>query len=253
MNTQNTNNTPTNNTEAELAEQRQERREQLGRFSHDLEQGLETISRYSNAVTVFGSARFGEDHPDYIRARELGGLLAKNGHTVITGGSKGIMEAANRGAYENGGQSVGLNIQLPQEQNENGYTTDSLSFRYFFPRKVMLAYSSRVFAVFPGGFGTLDELFEILTLVQTKKMPAAPIILIGTEFWQPLDDYIKQAFRDAAKTIDFDDTDLYHITDDLNEVINIANQVKARSVEEAHQMLDFQDSTKPSPSLNIQE
>lgn len=250
MDNQNTNTTtPTINPsrEADIQAKKQERAEQLARFSKDLEYGLETISRYENAVTVFGSARFKEDHPDYIKARELGGLLAQNGHTVITGGSRGIMEAANRGAFENGGQSVGLNIELPHEQAENPYTTDSRSFRYFFPRKVMLAYSSRVFAVFPGGFGTLDELFEVLTLIQTGKMPAAPVVLIGTEFWKPLDDYIKAAFRDSKQTIDADDTDLYVITDDLGEVVNIANQARSRSVEEAHRMLDYQDSQKPDP------
>ena len=149
---------------------------QLQNFTQDFHRGLGLISKYSNSVTVFGSARFNEDHPEYIKARELGGLLAKFGHPVITGGSKGIMEAANRGAYENGGQSIGLNIQLPHEQSENGYTTDSMGFKYFAPRKVMLAYSSGVFVVFPGGFGTLDELFEIVTLVQTGKMPPVSIV-----------------------------------------------------------------------------
>lgn len=224
--------TTINNNPIITEDRHEELSQQLVRFNEDLQQGLATISRYENAVTIFGSARFKEDHPDYIKARELGGLLAKNGHTVITGGSIGIMEAANRGAFENGGKSVGLNIELPYEQAENPYTTDSMSFRYFFPRKVMLAYSSRVFAVFPGGFGTLDELFEILTLVQTNKMPATPIILIGTKFWKPMDEYIRQHFRDDMQTIDFDDTELYHITDDISEVVTIADQCRNHSATE---------------------
>lgn len=240
-----------NNREETIAEQQEMRRMQMKRFTDDLQHGLDTVSRYSNAVTVFGSARFKENHPDYIKARELGKLLAKNGHTVITGGSKGIMEAANRGAYESGGQSVGLNIKLPEEQGENPYTTDAMSFQYFFPRKVMLAYSSRVFVVFPGGFGTMDELFEILTLVQTGKMPLSPIILVGVKFWKPLDAYIQQHLRDEMKTISPNDIHLYTITDNLEDVLSIANQVKERSVTEAFQMLDLQDADINPPDEEI--
>src|SRR5690606_33100205 len=198
----------------------------------DFHNGLRLISKYSNSVTVFGSARFGEQHPEYVKARELGGLLAKFGHPVITGGSRGIMEAANRGAYENDGESIGLNIILPNEQSENGYTTDSMTFRYFAPRKVMLAYSSSVFAVFPGGFGTLDELFEIITLVQTGKMPPVSIVLIGSDFWKPLDSFIRYYLEKETKTISPGDTNLYYITDDLEEVIVIANQARERSITE---------------------
>ena len=205
---------------------------QLQDFTKDFRRGLHLISKYSNSVTVFGSARFNEGHPEYIKARELGGLLAKFGHPVITGGSKGIMEAANRGAFENGGESVGLNIELPHEQSENGYTTDSMGFRYFAPRKVMLAYSSGVFVVFPGGFGTLDELFEIITLVQTSKMPPVSIVLVGTEFWKPLDSYIRYYLEQEMKTISPGDTELYYITDDLEEVLVIANQARERSITE---------------------
>ena len=204
----------------------------LQNFTRDFHQGLQLISKYSNSVTVFGSARFGEDHPEYIKARELGGLLAKFGHPVITGGSKGIMEAANRGAFENGGQSIGLNIELPHEQAENGYTTDSVGFKYFAPRKVMLTYSSGVFVVFPGGFGTLDELFEIITLVQTSKMPPVSIVLVGSAFWRPLDSYIRYYFEKEMKTISPGDAELYYITDDLSDVVTIANQARERSITE---------------------
>jgi uncharacterized protein (TIGR00730 family) len=220
--------------------------EQLQNFTKDFHRGLRLISKYSNSVTVFGSARFGEDHPEYIKARELGGLLAKFGHPVITGGSKGIMEAANRGAYENGGESIGLNIHLPHEQSENGYTTDSMSFRYFAPRKVMLAYSSSVFAVFPGGFGTLDELFEIITLVQTGKMPPVSIVLIGSDFWKPLDSYIRYYLEKEMKTISPGDTNLYYITDDLEEVIVIANQARERSITEVFLADEEQIGATPS-------
>lgn len=209
---------------------------QLQDFTQDFRLGLQLITKYSDAVTVFGSARFDEDHPEYIRARELGGLLAKMGHPVITGGSRGIMEAANRGAYENGGESVGLNIMLPHEQSENGYTTDAMTFRYFAPRKVMLAYSSSVFVVFPGGFGTLDELFEIMTLVQTGKMPPVSIVLVGSDFWKPLDSYIRYYLEREARTVSPGDADLYHITDDLTEVVVIANQARERSITEAFEM-----------------
>ena len=219
---------------------------QLHNFTHDFQEGLKLISKYNNSVTVFGSARFGENHPEYIKARELGGLLAKFGHPVITGGSRGIMEAANRGAYENGGESIGLNIQLPHEQSENGYTTDSMGFKYFAPRKVMLAYSSGVFVVFPGGFGTLDELFEIVTLVQTGKMPPVSIVLVGSEFWKPLDSYIRYYFEKEMKTISPGDTDLYYITDDLEEVVTIANQARERSITEVFESVENHISAAPS-------
>lgn len=220
--------------------------EQLQGFTRDFHQGLSLISKYSNSVTVFGSARFGEQHPEYIRARELGGLLAKLGHPVITGGSRGIMEAANRGAYENGGESVGLNIILPHEQSENNYTTDAMTFRYFAPRKVMLAYSSSVFVVFPGGFGTLDELFEIMTLVQTGKMPPVSIVLVGSEFWKPLDSYIRYYLEKEAKTISPGDAELYYITDDLEEVVTIANQARERSITEVFRSVEGQIGAAPS-------
>ena len=223
-------------------------------FTKDFHQGLQFISKYSNSVTVFGSARFTEDHPEYIKARELGGLLAKFGHPVITGGSKGIMEAANRGAYENGGDSIGLNIQLPHEQSENGYTTDSMTFKYFAPRKVMLSYTSGVFVVFPGGFGTLDELFEIITLVQTSKMPPVSIVLVGTDFWKPLDSYIRYYLDKEMRTISPEDTSLYYITDDLGEVLTIANQARERSITEVFEIgQDHGGPAVSAPTSLIQE
>jgi uncharacterized protein (TIGR00730 family) len=137
-------------------------------------------------VTVFGSARFGEDHPYYIKARELGGEISKLGFTVITGGGPGIMEAANRGAFEEGGRSIGCNIVLPHEQKENPYVQQSIEFKYFFVRKTLLLKYSYAFVIMPGGWGTMDELFEALTLIQTGKIKEFPVILIGREYWKHL-------------------------------------------------------------------
>lgn len=245
MNTQNKQ-SPVNNREHTLEDIAEKIDGQLQNFTEDFRKGLALISKYNNAVTVFGSARFGEQHPEYIKARELGGMLAKLGHPVITGGSRGIMEAANRGAFENDGESIGLNIQLPHEQSENNYTTDSMSFKYFAPRKVMLSYSSGVFVVFPGGFGTLDELFEVLTLVQTSKMPPVSVVLVGSEFWKPLDSYLRYYFEKEAKTISPGDTELYYITDDLEEVVTIANQARERSITEVFNAVEEQIGAGPS-------
>ena len=193
-------------------------------YARDLEHGLRLIRTYPQGVTVFGSARLPEHHLDYKKARELGRLLANNGHTVITGGGPGIMEAANRGAYEYGGRSVGLNITLPHEQHVNPYLTDRYEFRYFFARKVMLAMSSKVYVLFPGGFGTMDELTEILTLMQDFKMPKMPIFLIGKTFWRPLDKFFRNR-QLSRHLVDKDDLKIYTITDDINQVVKAANKI----------------------------
>lgn len=195
--------------------------ERVERIEKEFKAGFELVNGYVNTVTVFGSARFLEDNEYYIQARKLGGELAKEGFTVITGGGGGIMEAANRGAYEVGGKSIGFNIQLPHEQQLNGYTTESMPFRYFFARKVMLAYAASALICFPGGFGTLDELFEVVTLVQTGKMPPVPIILVGKEFWAPLDDFIRTSLLDKLGVISHGDEDLYKLTDDLEDIKKI--------------------------------
>lgn len=137
-------------------------------------------------VTVFGSARFAEDHPYYIKARELGAEISKLGFTIITGGGPGIMEAANRGAFEVGGRSIGCNIMLPHEQKENPYVQQSIEFKYFFVRKTLLLKYSYAFVIMPGGWGTMDELFEALTLIQTGKIKEFPVILIGRDYWKNL-------------------------------------------------------------------
>jgi uncharacterized protein (TIGR00730 family) len=157
------------------------------RIMAEFVEGFETLSRIPKAVTVFGSARSRPGDPDYRRAQELGRALAKAGHVVITGGGPGDMEGVCRGAFEAGGQTIGVRIELPHEEKPNPYLTHVLSFRYFFVRKVMFVKYTKAFVILPGGFGTLDELFEALTLVQTLKVPAFPVILAGDdEYWEGL-------------------------------------------------------------------
>jgi len=170
------------------------------------------------AITVFGSARFDEKHHYYQASREMGGRIAELGFATITGGGPGVMEAANRGAFEKGGESVGCNIKLPFEQKANPYLTKSLTFELFFIRKVMLVKYSYAFIIMPGGFGTMDEFFETLTLVQTKTITGFPIVLYGKEYYQPLMDYIEEMSKQG--TISPDDMKLVLLTDDMTEAMN---------------------------------
>jgi len=165
--------------------------------------GFRTLHFVGPCVTVFGSARYPESHPYYRMAREVGAAVARAGFTVMTGGGPGIMEAANRGARDAGGRSVGCNIELPMEQRPNPYLDDFITFRHFYVRKVMLVKYSYAFIVCPGGFGTLDEAFEALTLIQTGKIERFPVIVMGTDFWRPLRELVEQLA--AAKTIDAED------------------------------------------------
>lgn len=169
-------------------------------------------------ITVFGSARFKEDHPYYQAAVEVGKRIAALGFTTMTGGGPGIMEAANRGAYENGGKSVGVNIKLPFEQHVNPYVHKNFTLKYFFIRKVILVKYSYAFIILPGGFGTMDEYFEALTLVQTKTINNFPIVLLGKAYFQPLMEYCE--FMVAEGTISLDDLNLILITDDMDEAMN---------------------------------
>lgn len=189
------------------------------RIMAEFVEGFETISKYEKAVTFFGSARLKSRNPHYKEAQQLAQLLSKDNYTVITGGGPGIMEAANRGAFETkgGGKSVGLNIELPMEQILNTYVHDSQSFHHFFTRKVMLALASEIYIYCPGGFGTLDELFELLTLIQTKKIPATPVVLLNKDFWQPLLDWCKKTLVQEYKTISPEDMDLFYLADDAND------------------------------------
>lgn len=180
-------------------------------------EGFDIIRRYGLAVTFFGSARASFEDNVYKDATELAKRFAKKGFAVITGGSAGIMQAANRGAFEVGGASVGLNINLPDKQTYNPYLTDRFGFDHFFVRKVMLTYASEAYIYFPGGFGTLDEFFEIVTLVQTKKIKTVPIVLIGTEFWKPLLSFIEEKLYKEHHAINEEDMKLYMLVDSVNE------------------------------------
>ncbi len=204
---------------------------ELGEFTHtdswrvlriqsEFVQGINALAELGAAVSVFGSARFGEAHPDYAQARTMGKTLVDAGFAVITGGGPGLMEAANRGALEAGGVSVGLNIELPFEQKGNSYTTISVNFRYFFVRKTMFVKYSNGFVIFPGGFGTMDELFEALTLVQTKKIDKFPIILIGSDYWRGLIDWVKSTLLESG-AISPDDLNLLVVTDSIEEARDI--------------------------------
>ena len=193
-------------------------------YARDLSQGLKLLRTIPQGVTVFGSARVREGDKYYDKARELGAEMAKNGHAITTGGGPGIMEAANRGAFEYGGRSVGLNITLEHEQFANQYLTDVLEFKYFFARKVMLCMASKVFVYFPGGFGTLDELSEILCLKQENKMPRMPMFLFGKSYWRGLDKFFRTKTA-GKKYIQLSDTHIYKITDDIEEIVRAANKV----------------------------
>ncbi|QVL29924.1 TIGR00730 family Rossman fold protein [Telmatocola sphagniphila] len=187
-----------------------------GEFVH----AFDALAEVGSAVTIFGSARTDRNDPMYQAAREVAGLLAKAGFAVITGGGPGIMEAANRGAKEAGGLSIGCNIELPHEQSVNSYVDISINFRYFFCRKTMFMKYAEGFVLFPGGFGTLDELFEALTLIQTKKIQQFPVVLFGTAYWKGLFDWIRNPVLTEGK-IDAGDLDLVQITDSPEEAASI--------------------------------
>jgi uncharacterized protein (TIGR00730 family) len=180
--------------------------------------GFEFLRKYKLAATFFGSARPhpGEEGID-DRASKLAAKLARSGFAIISGGAGGVMEAANKGAHSVGGQSLGLNIQLPEEQHVNAYLSDSITFNYFFTRKVMLAFASEVYIFFPGGYGTLDEFLEILTLVQTNKVKRVPIVLFDKEYWTPIVDMFENHLYAKYKTISKDDLSLYVVADTVDE------------------------------------
>ena len=192
------------------------------RILSEFVEGFDALAAVGPAVTVFGSARTKPDHRYYAMARELGRLLATQGYAVITGGGPGLMEAANRGCQEGGGLSVGLNIELPMEQGLNAYCDLGVEFRYFFARKTMFVKYADAFVIFPGGYGTLDELFEALILIQTKKVQNFPVILMGSEYWAGLLDWIRGTLLTQA-AIGPEDVDLLRVTDDPAEACQIVN------------------------------
>jgi len=185
-------------------------------------EGFTFLAGIQKSVTFFGSARLPQDNPYSQLAYTLAHRLAERGYTVVTGGGPGIMEAANHGAFDAKGESVGLNIQLPREQRSNPYVKQEMSFRFFFSRKVMLDFSAEAYIVFPGGFGTLDELFELLTLIQTGKMEHnVPVILMGSAFWTPLLEWIEQEMLAKLQTIEPKDMQIWRLTDDIDEVVHL--------------------------------
>ena len=189
------------------------------RIADEFLQGFETVAQIPKpAVTIFGSARVGAAHPTYLAAREVGSLFAKEGFAVITGGGPGVMEAANRGAQEAGGVSVGFNIELPHEQDSNPYIDIGLTFQHFYVRKTMFVKPAEGFVIFPGGFGTLDELFEALTLIQTGKVVHFPVVLFGSAYWRGLLDWIQERLL-AEGMISSEDEDLLVVTDDVGEAV----------------------------------
>lgn len=195
----------------------------LGRIFMEFLRGFRALHFVGPCVTIFGSARVSREDPHYAMARALAARMAELGFTVMTGGGPGIMEAANRGAHEAGGYSIGCNIELPHEQEPNPYVDRFITFRYFFVRKVMLVKYSVAFVVLPGGFGTLDELFESLTLLQTGKIAAFPVVLMGTEYWGPLLEFLRGTLA-ARGMIAPADLDLLTVTDSLDDAVAAIRQ-----------------------------
>lgn len=193
----------------------------------ELFNGIRRFHFMGPCVTVFGSARFKEEHPCYAQAREVGALLARAGFTVMTGGGPGIMEAANRGARDAGGRSVGCNIKLPREQHHNPYLDHWITFEHFFIRKLMLRKYSYAFIACPGGFGTLDEVFETLTLIQTEKILDFPVGLLGTEYWKPLVTFLRERLL-KEKMIDEADVDKLRVSDSPEELVEWVREIALR-------------------------
>lgn len=205
---------------------------QICLMNEEFRQGFEIVKKNKDgnkSVTFWGSARLPVENEYYQKALRLSRRIAGELNAmIVTGGGPGIMEAGNRGAYELGRPSLGLTINLPSEQITNRYVTEDIPFYFFFTRKVLMAYSAEAYLYFPGGFGTLDELFEILTLVQTGKISKMPIILVGEKFWRPLDDFIKQALLTENQTISPEDLGLYTITDDEDKILQMIKDAPMR-------------------------
>jgi uncharacterized protein (TIGR00730 family) len=200
-------------------------------INEEFRQGFDILkehTEHTKSVTFWGGARFKDGDKYYEIAERLAKRIGSLGYAIVTGGGPGIMEAGNKGATEAGAHSIGATITLPFEQATNPYVKEEIPFYFFFTRKVILAYSAEVYLYFPGGFGTFDELFEILTLVQTKKIQRVPIILVGSEFWKPLDDFIRSVMLEKHDTISEADLSLYQILDDEQEILEIVRNAPLR-------------------------
>jgi hypothetical protein len=199
------------------------------RIMSEFVDGWQFLADFKKTVTIFGSARTPETDEWYKEARKLGNLLAKNHFSVVTGGGPGIMEAGNRGCFEKGGNSIGIDIKLPFEQKSNPFTNKSQGFHYFFTRKVMLVYSADAYVYFPGGLGTFDELFEILTLIQTKKITDnIPVVLVGKEFWTPMVKWLEEIIIKKYKTASPEDIHLFTVVDTAEEALKIIKKAHGR-------------------------
>jgi len=204
------------------------------RIMGEFVEGFDALAKVGPAVTIFGSARVPPDHPEYQAARETARRLGRAGFSIITGGGPGVMEAANQGAREAGALSIGCNIELPFEQHINPYVDVAINFRYFFVRKTMFVKYAEAFVIFPGGFGTLDELFEALTLVQTGKIRDFPLILVGSDYWRGLLAWVKDTLLKEGK-VSVNDLDLMVVTDDFDEVVRICLDCHSRLCSPEHQ------------------
>ncbi len=193
------------------------------RVTEELTQGLGILSKYKKLVTVYGSAQLSHAHPMVRKAEEMAGRLVREANVgIITGGGPGIMYAANKGAFEAGGISLGASIVIPSEQTTNPYITEEIPFQYFFTRKTALRFGTEMAICFPGGFGTLDETFEILNLIKTGKISRFPVVLYGSNFWKPLDTYFEAVLNNEYGAIAPEDRNIYVITDDIDEVVELA-------------------------------
>jgi uncharacterized protein (TIGR00730 family) len=221
------------------------------RIMSEFVSGFTFLGNIERSVTIFGSARLAQNSPYCKQAYQLGRRLAQQGYTVVTGGGPGVMQAGNHGAWDVGGNSVGINIELPHEQRVNPFVRRSISFHYFFTRKVMLDFSAEAYIFFPGGFGTLDEFSELITMRQTGKLDnTVPIILFGRSFWEPLTTWMRTVMLDGLHTIAADDLTIWTITDDLDEVMEI---VETGLLSQAQQRLERTGHEHPTPDEKLQK
>lgn len=206
----------------------------LKMIQDEFHNGLDVVKKFNPSVTFYGSTRLTEENPYYKKVQHLTYRIAKElGYAILSGGGPGIMEAANRGAYDAGGTSVGLTIKLPYEQNTNPYVTNEIPFHFFFTRQSSMSFSTEVCVFCPGGFGTLNELFENLTLQQTGKIGRIPVILFGSDFWNPIEKMIKEILLEKYQTVDKSDMNLYIIKDDEDEILEIIKNSKIRTGEDS--------------------